>query len=212
MLNSPMSQPKSKNISWHGSSVTREERYSLQQQRGAVVWFTGLSGAGKSTLARRVEQLLLERDTVAYTLDGDNLRFSLNKDLGFSPEDRSENIRRVGCVAELFADSGTICLTAFISPYRGGRDAIRKQVGDAFIEVHVSTPIEECERRDPKGLYAKARAGEIESFTGLTAPYEAPESPEMVIDTTAPSVEACAEQVVAYLEERGFLRGVSRQG
>jgi adenylylsulfate kinase len=207
-----MSEPKSKNITWHGAFVTQEERFALRRQHGAVVWFTGLSGSGKSTIARRVEQLLLERETVAYTLDGDNLRFGLNKDLGFSPADRAENIRRVGCVAQLFADSGSICLTAFISPYAGDRKAARELVGENFVEVHVATSLEACEDRDPKGLYAKARSGEIPSFTGISAPYEAPESPELSLDTESRTVDACAQEVVDYLEQRGFLRVRSASG
>lgn len=200
-----MSQPKSQNITWHGAFVTQEERFRLRQQRGAVVWFTGLSGSGKSTIARRVEQLLLERQTVAYTLDGDNLRFGLNKDLGFSPEDRSENIRRVGCVAHLFADSLSICLTAFISPYAQDRASVRAMVGDAFIEVHVATSLEVCESRDPKGLYKRARRGEIPNFTGISAPYEPPTNAELVVETETRSVDECAEQVVEYLSGHGFL-------
>lgn len=202
-----MSQPKSSNITWHGANVSREEREQIHEQKGCVVWFTGLSGAGKSTVARRVEQLLLERGAFTYVLDGDNLRFGLNKDLGFSPADRTENIRRVGCVAQLFADSGTICLTAFISPYQKDRDAARELVpGGRFIEAHVATDLATCEARDPKGLYKKARTGEIPSFTGISAPYEAPASPELTLDTAGKSVDETAQEVIAFLVKEGFCR------
>lgn len=195
-----MQPPKSKNITWHGANVTREERESLMGQKGAVVWFTGLSGSGKSTLTRRVEQLLLERGAAAYVLDGDNLRHRLNSDLGFSPADRAENIRRVGCVAQLFADAGMICLTAFISPYRVDRHAARALLDQGrFVEVFVDTPLAVCEERDPKGLYAKARAGVIPNFTGISAPYEAPERAELTIDTTGRTVDDCAAEVVDHL-------------
>ncbi|MCO4747891.1 MAG: adenylyl-sulfate kinase [Proteobacteria bacterium] len=201
-----MSEPKSTHIRWHGANVDRNEREALLGQRGCVVWFTGLSGSGKSTVSRRVEQLLLERKVVTYGLDGDNLRFGLNKDLGFSAEDRSENIRRVGCVAQLFMDSGTVTLTAFISPYQRDRDAARALVGaERFVEVFVDTPLEVCESRDPKGLYKKARSGEIANFTGISAPYEAPTAPEVHLLTDGKTVDASAQEVVDYLETRGFL-------
>ena len=201
-----MSEPKSKNITFHGANVTREEREEILGQRGCVVWFTGLSGSGKSTVARRVEQLLLAGGSMTYVLDGDNLRFKLNKDLGFSPADRTENIRRVGCVAELFAESGTICLTAFISPYQKDRDAARALVPEGrFLEVHVATDLATCESRDPKGLYKKARSGEIPSFTGISAPYEAPANPELVLDTAGKSVDEAAEEVIAYLRSQNFV-------
>ena len=200
------SGPKSENITFHAANVTPQEREGLRGQRGCVVWFTGLSGSGKSTLARRVEQLLLERDVHAYVLDGDNLRGTLNVDLGFSPADRSENIRRVGCVAQLFADSAAVCLTAFISPYQVDRDAARALVPDGrFIEVHLATSLEECERRDPKGLYKKARAGIIPQFTGVSAPYEAPEQPELKLTTEGRTVEECSIQVIEYLAARELI-------
>lgn len=201
-----MSEPKSKNIVWHEAEVTRAQREELLGQRGCVVWFTGLSGSGKSTVSRRVEQKLLERGTYVYVLDGDNVRHTLNKDLGFSPEDRTENIRRIGCVAQLFADSAAIVLTAFISPYRKDRDAARALLDDGrFIEVHVATALEVCEQRDPKGLYKKARAGIIPEFTGISAPYEAPVKPEIVLETAGKTVDQCADEVIAYLAEKGFL-------
>lgn len=201
-----MSQPKSTHIHWHGANVSREEREGVLDQKGCVLWFTGLSASGKSTIARRVEQLLLERGVYTYVLDGDNLRFKLNKDLGFSPEDRTENIRRVGCVAELFADAGAVCLTAFISPYRKDRDDARALLPEGrFIEVYVATDLATCEERDPKGLYKKARAGQIPDFTGISAPYEAPEAAELILETAGKTVDASAGEVVDFLAARGFL-------
>ncbi len=201
-------EPKSKNITWHGAEVSREEREQVLGQQGCVVWFTGLSGSGKSTISRRVEQKLLRQGVHAYCLDGDNVRHNLNKDLGFSPEDRTENIRRIGAVAELFADAGIVTCTAFISPYRKDRDQARAMLPDGrFVEVHVATSLEVCEQRDPKGLYKKARSGEIPSFTGVSAPYEAPERAELVIDTAERSVDECADQVIAHLRSTGFISG-----
>lgn len=201
-----MSEVKSKNITWHGANVTNEERQLATNQRGCVVWFTGLSGSGKSTISCRVEQMLLERGVFAYSLDGDNMRFGLNKDLGFSAADRNENIRRIGEVAKLFADSTAITTTAFISPYRAGRDESRAIMPEGtFIEVFVDTPLEICEERDPKGLYKKARAGEIQGFTGISAPYEAPLSAEIVLKTDGKTVDESAGEVVAWLDGAGFL-------
>ncbi|RME24071.1 MAG: adenylyl-sulfate kinase [Deltaproteobacteria bacterium] len=201
-----MSEPKSKNITWHGTNVEREEREAALNARGCVVWLTGLSGSGKSTIAYRVEQLLLERGKFTYVLDGDNIRHGLNKDLGFSPEDRTENIRRIGEVAKLFADACAVTLTSFISPYRKDRDRVREILPEGrFIEVFVDTPLEVCESRDPKGLYQKARAGIIPNFTGISAPYEAPENPEIVLKTDGKTVDACANEVIAYLEANGFV-------
>jgi adenylyl-sulfate kinase len=202
-----MSEPKSKNITWHGAEITTAQREELLGQRGCVVWFTGLSGSGKSTVSRRVEQKLLARGATCYALDGDNVRHGLNSDLGFSPADRTENIRRIGAVAQLFADSACITLTAFISPYQADRDAARARLdAGRFIEVHVSTDLETCESRDPKGLYKKARAGIIPGFTGISAPYEAPEAPELNIDTAGKTVDECADEVVAHLVANEFLR------
>ncbi len=201
-----MSEPKSTHITWHGGHVTQNEREQIFGQKGCVLWFTGLSGSGKSTIARRVEQLLLERGRYAYVLDGDNLRFGLNKDLGFSPEDRTENIRRVGCVAQLFSDAGSIVLTAFISPYRKDRDAARALVPEGrFLEVHVATELATCEARDPKGLYKKARSGVIPNFTGISAPYEAPEAAELVLKTEGKTVDQTAQEVVDHLLASGYL-------
>jgi adenylylsulfate kinase len=203
-----MSEPKSQNITFHGSEVTRDEREKIIGQKGCVVWFTGYSGSGKSTVSRRVEQKLLTQGVHVYVLDGDNLRGKkgLNSDLGFSPQDRTENIRRVGAVAALFADAGSVCLTAFISPYRADRDLSRAMVEPGrFLEVFVATPLEVCEGRDPKGLYKKARAGLISEFTGISAPYEEPENPELVLKTDGRTVDESADDVIAFLREKGFL-------
>lgn len=201
-----MSEVKSTNIRWHGALVTRPEREQILGARGCVVWLTGLSASGKSTIGRRLEQLLLERRVNAYVLDGDNIRFGLNRNLGFSPEDRAENIRRIGEVAKLFSEACTIAITAFISPYRADRDAVRALLPEGdMVEVFIDTPVEVCEQRDPKGLYAKARAGEIAEFTGVSAPYEAPFEPELVVKTAGRSVDACAGDVVDYLISRGFI-------
>ena len=198
--------PKSANIHWHGAIVTPEERQSTVGQKGAVVWLTGLSASGKSTIARRAEQLLLERGLTAYVLDGDNIRFGLNKDLGFSPADRTENIRRIGEVAKLFADACVVTLTAFISPYRADRDSVRAimPVGQ-FFECFVQAPIEVCEQRDPKGLYKKARAGQIPEFTGISAHYEEPAAPELVVKTGEGTVDECAMQILEHLARAGII-------
>ena len=201
-----MSDTKSKNITWHGAIVSNEERTAAVGQKGAVVWLTGLSASGKSTIARRAEQLLLERGLNAYVLDGDNIRFGLNKDLGFSPADRTENIRRIGEVAKLFADACVVTLTAFISPYRADRDSVRALMpAGTFFEAYVQAPIELCEERDPKGLYKKARAGQIPEFTGISAPYEEPAAAEMIIRTGEGSVDECAMQILRELEKAGVI-------
>jgi adenylylsulfate kinase len=194
------------NITWHESKVTMEDRRKLNGHKSCVLWFTGLSGSGKSTLANAVEGALYEMGVRTYTLDGDNIRHGLNKNLGFSPEDREENIRRIGEVARLFVDAGVIALTAFISPYRADRDKAREVAGEGnFIEVHVQCDLAKCEERDPKGLYKKARSGEIKEFTGVSAPYEAPEKPELVVDTGQAGLEDCAKQVLDYLVAEGFI-------
>lgn len=207
-----MKQPKSTNVVWQDRIVRRSQREEKRGHRGAIVWFTGLSGSGKSTLAIEVEQRLFAEGCFSYVLDGDNIRHGLNGDLGFSPEDRTENIRRIGEVAKLFVDAGAIVLTAFISPYRADRDAIRgimERQGD-FIEVFVDCPLEICEQRDPKGLYARARAGEIPEFTGISAPYEAPEEAEICLNTDELSPEEAADRVVEYLRAGGYLHPIPR--
>lgn len=192
------------NIVWHEGQVDRSQRESLLQQRGVVVWFTGLSGSGKSTIAFTVEHALAARERLAYVLDGDNIRHGLNNNLGFSATDREENIRRIGEVSRLFADTGVVVLSSFVSPYRTDRDNVRTLLAEGdFLEVFVNTPLEVCEQRDPKGLYKKARAGEIPNFTGISDPYEAPLSPELEIHTQDLSVEAAAEQVLDLLAARG---------
>jgi len=201
-----VAESKSTNITWHEGQVTRKDRERLLAQRGATLWLTGLSGSGKSTVAVAAEQALIERGHLAYVLDGDNIRHGLNKNLGFSPADRTENIRRIAEVAKLFTDCGTLVLTSFISPYRADRDAARAIFGEGdFIEVFVSTSLETCEARDPKGLYQKARAGQIPEFTGISAPYEAPERPELVLDTGVLSVEESVATLIRYLEGKGYL-------
>lgn len=194
------------NVVWHHGLVDPERRAELLGHRGAVVWFTGLSGSGKSTIAREVERLLLHRHHAVAVLDGDNLRHGLNADLGFSPADRTENIRRVGAVAQIIAESGILCLAAFVSPYRADRQAVRDRLGELpFIEVFVDTPIEVCEARDPKGLYARARTGEIKDFTGISAPYEPPLEPELTVRTDGQTAAQSAEQVLAGLVDRGLV-------
>jgi adenylylsulfate kinase len=201
-----VAEARSTNITWHASHVTRGERERLLGQRGAVVWLTGLSGSGKSTIAVGAERELVRRGHLAYVLDGDNVRHGLNKNLGFSPADRTENIRRIGEVAKLFADAGVIAMTSFISPYRSDRDGVRALLapGD-FVEVHVAASLETCESRDVKGLYERARKGEIPEFTGISAPYEAPERPELVLDTNRQSVEESVAALVGHLEKHGYL-------
>ncbi len=194
------------NVTWHHSSVTKEDREALNDHRGICMWYTGLSASGKSSVAQAVEGKLYERGIRTYVLDGDNVRHGLNANLGFSPDDREENIRRIGHVAGLFAEAGVVVMTAFISPYRNDRDKVRDlmEPGD-FIEVFVDCPIEVCEKRDPKGLYKKARAGQIPEFTGISAPYEAPEKPELHIDAGKLSIDECADEVVKYLEENNLI-------
>jgi adenylylsulfate kinase len=197
---------KATNIKWHHATITAEDRVRLNGHSGAVLWFTGLSSSGKSTLACAVEAMLFERGIHTYVLDGDNIRHGLNKNLGFSPADRTENIRRIGEVAHLFADAGVIALTAFISPYLADRDSARKMNPPGkFVEIYCKCPIEVCESRDPKGLYKKARAGQLKEFTGIDAPYEVPTEPEIVVDTSRDSLEKCAAKVLGHLEANGLI-------
>ncbi|MEZ9120635.1 adenylyl-sulfate kinase [Vibrio cyclitrophicus] len=196
----------SADVVWHNSTVTHADRVALKQQRSVCLWFTGLSGSGKSTVANAVESKLLQMGKYSYLLDGDNVRHGLNKDLGFSDADRVENIRRIGEVAKLFVDAGNIVLTAFISPFISDREQVRALMNESeFLEVFVDTPLEVCEARDPKGLYKKARAGEIKHFTGIDSEYQAPLNPEIHIHTAELSVEACADFVVSELEKLGYL-------
>lgn len=195
-----------KNVTWHETIVTKEDRYRLNQHRSAVIWFTGLSGAGKSTLANVVDAKLFQKRVRSYVLDGDNIRHGLNRGLGFSEQDRKENIRRIGEVAKLFVDSGIVTLTAFISPFHEDRDRVRQLFNDGeFIEVYVKCALEECERRDSKGLYKKARNGEIQQFTGISSPYEAPINPEIIIDTELFTIEEASSEIIDYLQRKEIL-------
>ncbi len=197
-----MTIQKATNITWHEGEVTKKDRERFLHQKGIVIWFTGLSGSGKSTLARSLEKRLLQKGKLSFVLDGDNIRHGLNKNLGFSPEDREENIRRIGEVAKLFSDSGIITMTAFISPYRNDRDKARKLLREGeFVEVFLKVPLETAEERDPKGLYKKARAGEIQEFTGISAPYEEPLNPEITIDTSKKNVKESTDIIYNYLKE-----------
>src|SRR3984885_5528533 len=198
---------KSTNVTWHEGSVTREERQRLLNQKGVTVWMTGLSASGKSTIACILEQMLLHRKKSAYRLDGDNIRMGLNKNLGFSAEDRAENIRRIGEVAKLFSDAGVIAITSFISPYKKDRDAVRAGMKPGeFVEVYIHVSLAPAEVRDPKGLYKKARAGQLKNFTGIDDPYEAPEKPEILIETEKLQPAEAAQQILSYLESNGYLR------
>lgn len=200
-----MTEQKATNVTWHDHKVGKDERSKLNGHKGAVLWFTGLSACGKSTIANTVDHLLHSEGKHSYVLDGDNIRMGLNKNLGFSADDRAENIRRIGEVAKLFAESGTIAITAFISPYRADRDKVRAIMpAGEFIEVYVNASLETCEKRDPKGLYKKARAGEIKGFTGIDDPYEAPEKPELVLDSNNKGIDELAAEVVAYLKKSGI--------
>jgi len=199
-------QTKATNIVWHEGHVERPQREALLRQRGVLVWLTGLPSSGKSTIAFTVEHALMQQGHLAYVLDGDNIRHGLNKNLGFSAEDRAENIRRIGEVGKLFADAGLITLTSFVSPYRADRDAVRALMAPGeFLEVFIDTPLELCEERDPKGLYKKARAGQIPNFTGISDPYEAPLAPEIVIKTAQGTPEDAAAQIIARLTQLGKL-------
>lgn len=202
-----MTEQLATNVKWHDHTVTKEDRARLNGHKGAVLWFTGLSGSGKSTVANAVDRLLYSQGRHTYVLDGDNIRMGLSKNLAFSAEDRAENIRRIGEVAKLFASAGTITLSAFVSPYKADRDQVRALLGPGeFIEIYVNASLETCEKRDPKGLYKKARAGEIKGFTGIDDPYEAPEKPELVLDANTKSVEVLAREVIAYLEQGGYFK------
>ncbi|MGZ2591010.1 adenylylsulfate kinase [Staphylococcus borealis] len=197
---------QSTNITWHDSEVTKSDRQQQNGHKSVVIWFTGLSGSGKSTVSVALEKALFQLGKHSYRLDGDNVRHGLNNNLGFSPEDRKENIRRIGEVSKLLVDAGTIAITAFISPYRADRDDVRAILEDGeFIEVYTACSVEACEQRDPKGLYKKARAGEIKEFTGISAPYEVPHQPEITIDTEHQSVEVSVNTIIEYLKEKQYI-------
>ena len=192
---------KQTNLTWKNMEVTRENREERLGQKAVTIWLTGLSGAGKSTLANEVEKRLFARGKYTMLLDGDNVRMGLNQNLGFSEEDRVENIRRIAEVSKLMNDAGLIVLTSFISPFRQDRRNAKNIIGERFVEVYISTPLEECEKRDVKGLYKKARNGEISNFTGITSPYEAPEHPDITVDTSKYSLEECVDIILKGLEQ-----------
>lgn len=194
------------NITWHDSAVSKEHRRTQNHHHSFVIWLTGLSGSGKSTIANELAKELFQRKVRNYVLDGDNIRHGLNKDLGFSDEDRKENIRRIGEVSKLFVDGGQVVITAFISPFIEDRERARQIVGkDEFIEIYVDCPLEECENRDPKGLYKKARKGEIKEFTGIDSPYEEPISPDFTVNTHTSSVPECTASILSFLESKSFI-------
>jgi len=200
-------ETKATNTTFHEGLISRGEREGFMQQKGLTIWFTGLSASGKSTVAAALEQVLLQNGKAAYRLDGDNIRQGLNKDLGFSEEDRAENIRRIGEVAKLFADAGVVAITSFISPFKSGRDMVRElhqKDGLPFIEVYAQISIEDAEKRDPKGLYKKAREGLIKDFTGIDSPYEAPDNAELVLRTADTPVADCVKELVEYLKQQGY--------
>lgn len=204
-----MSEQKATHIVWHHGQISRKDREQLKGHLGVTLWFTGLPASGKSTLAVATEAALYQRESHTYILDGDNVRHGLNKNLGFSPEDRTENIRRISEVARLFTDCGIINLTAFISPYRSDRQLARELCKDSFIEIFVDCPLDVCEQRDPKGAYAKARKGIIKDFTGISAPYEEPLHPEIHLRTDLITVDEGVQQIVQYLEQRRFIPSVT---
>ena len=211
MSENPISSSTSSNVVWHAGGIERSDRERQLGQRAGTVWFTGLSGSGKSTVAVEVERRLVESGRLVYRLDGDNLRHGLNGDLGFSEADRTENIRRTGEVCRLLVDAGVIVLASFVSPFRADREQVRKLHEDAampFLEAYVRVPLEVAEARDPKGLYAKARAGEIKGFTGIDQPYEEPVSPELVVDTSELSLETAAMAVIDRLRKAGLVPAV----
>lgn len=200
------SSSEQNNIVWHSSKLDKTLRSKQKRQKSCILWFTGLSASGKSTISNALEQKLYELGHHTYLLDGDNVRHGLNKDLGFSDSDRVENIRRIGEMSKLFADAGLIVLSAFISPFRSDRQMVRDLVEEGeFVEIHMSTPLNVCEQRDPKGLYKKARQGEIKNFTGIDSAYEAPESPEITLNTADSDIEACADKVIAYLKQNHII-------
>ena len=197
---------KATNIHWHEGQVSLQEREYLLNQKGVVLWLTGLSGSGKSTIARKLETELVSQGKISYVLDGDNIRHGLNKDLGFSPSDREENIRRIAEVSRLFQDAGIIVITAFISPYQKDRDIARELLpSDRFWEIFVEAPLTVCEERDPKGLYKKARSGEIPEFTGISAPYEEPHEPELTLSTQDMSIDESVQKIMKTLKDKGFI-------
>ena len=203
-----MANQKATNVTWHDGEITRADRCNRLGQKGATLWFTGLSGSGKSTIAVAVEKVLHKLGKLSYRLDGDNIRLGINKNLGFSHKDRTENIRRIGEVSKLYCDTGIIALSSFISPYRTDRDQVRElheEAGYNFIEVHVDCSLEEAEKRDPKGLYKKARAGEIKNFTGIDDPYEAPKNPEITLRTDQMTLEQEVDIVLDYLQEHRYI-------
>jgi adenylylsulfate kinase len=201
-----MAGQKATNIKWHHGKITKEDRVKLLNQKGVTIWLTGLSGSGKSTIAVELEHALIENRHQAYILDGDNIRHGLNKNLGFSPEDRTENIRRIGEVAKLFTEANIITIAAFVSPYREDRGNVRKLLGHGeFIEIYVKCSLEVCEARDTKGLYKKAHTGEVKDFTGISAPYEEPLSPELTIDSSKLPVEESTRTILNYLETKGYV-------
>ena len=201
-----MAEQKATNIKWHHGKITKEDRTKLLNQKGATLWLTGLSGSGKSTIAVELEHALIENKHQAFILDGDNIRHGLNKNLGFSPEDRTENIRRIGEVAKLFTNANIITIAAFVSPYREDRENVRNLLDNGeFIEIYVKCSLDVCEARDTKGLYKKARAGEVKDFTGISAPYEEPLNPELTIDSSKLSIEESTRSILNYLEAKGYV-------
>ncbi len=202
------------NVHWHNGEITRTDRENMLSQQGATLWFTGLSGSGKSSIAVALEQALAKRNKLSYRLDGDNIRLGINNNLGFSAEDRTENIRRVGEISKLFVDSGVIVLSSFISPYSNDRDTVRKLHQDndmPFFEIFVDCSLEEVEKRDPKGLYKKARSGEIKNFTGIDAPYEAPSHPDLHLNTDSQSLETEVDLILELMEKNGLLAAPTSQ-
>lgn len=192
-----------KNIKWHQTAVTQNDREQLKRHKGIILWFTGLSGSGKSTIANALEKELYKKGIHTYLLDGDNIRYGINRNLGFSSEDRKENIRRIAEIGKMFVDAGIVVLVAAISPFKEDRYAARKTVSDEeFVEIYVKCSMEECEKRDPKGLYKKARSGEIKEFTGITQPYEEPVNPEVIVDTTKQSIKHSVNQITSFIEKR----------